>query len=323
MHVRKTRKEAEKCGLDKGNYHYWMLNFKQSQSASEARQRKQSILRPDSNNGNRTIIRRPKPPPEPDVNVEIIRIPPPRPRMPNYEAWLYYSDKGFRTEILVQPRRIVLDTNCFVRKLHLVQLLLTMVVEPFYIPVSVILELKGLSKGGYRTKEKERYGSVHDAETKEILIQSYETADKCKTALTYIAEHMEYFRIVTSTARELRVKSPFVRIMDDYFDPSMNNDDRILDTCKYLEAKDLEARSLDSPRRIYRKTLLVTGDRILRIKTYTLDIPSRPLSSILFWYTCHQFPRIHSAMLKKSKEDSHKAYQRRQQIRTDRKRGNP
>lgn len=163
----------------------------------------------------------------------------------------------------------------------------------------VILELRGLSRGGLTAKDLARFGNNADsAEAQEKLSRNKDVAEKCATALTFIENHMSYFYIVTSTGRNVPAKSPYDLIKDDYFDPNRTNDDRIVDVCKYLESRDAHSRSKDCQRRIYRKTVLVTGDRNLRIRISTMDIPTRPLISIILWLNWKLHPETYDAYLK-------------------------
>lgn len=150
----------------------------------------------------------------------------------------------------------------------------------------VVLELKGLSKGGLRTRYKERFSSQLDsAEAKEKLEQGNMTAEQCKIALEFINSNMKYFKVVTTTGRVLKLNTIYDRIQDDFYNPKESNDDRILETCRFIEGQDKDLRARDTPRRIFRNTVLLTGDRCLRIRTFVLDIPARDISSFLFWAT--------------------------------------
>lgn len=320
MKVRKFQSESEVGGFDGKMEQFWINEFKPNDLRLNPI--KVEKLNPDCNNANKIILKSPKS----RIDVQDISIPPPVPKFvlkskQNFKLWLKLSQKGFRTEIIVQPTKFVLDTNCFLgRALNYVKVLLSLVTKPLIIPVSVILELKGLSKGGLRTKEKLRFGSdtsKHEAQLK--IISNMSLAEHSKTALEFIAKNMDYFTIVTSTGRVLSIRSPYAFIRDDYFDPEMKNDDRILDTCKYLEDLNFSGRLLDNHRRIHRETVLLTGDRFLRIKTFAYAIPSRPITSLIFWFLCLQSPKLLERLRKKSKEYRRRLYMERQKKRESKK----
>ena len=146
------------------------------------------------------------------------------------------------------------------------------------------MELRGLSKGGLTNKQKKIYGSVDNPEAKDAVAKNEIVAEQCKLALKYIEYRMSSFQIVTSTGKLLRPKTLYEHLQDDYFNPEDSNDERILDSCKFLEYADYEARKMDTPTRVFRNTVLLTGDLILSGRTITLDIPTRRTGSFAQWF---------------------------------------
>lgn len=146
------------------------------------------------------------------------------------------------------------------------------------------MELRGLSRGGLTNKQKLIYGSVNNPEAKDVVAKNEIVAEQCKLALKYIEYRMSSFRIITSTGTFLRPRNLHVHLQDDYFNPEDSNDERILDSCKFLEYADLEARKMDTPTRVVRNTVLLTGDQILSARTITLDIPTRRTGSFAQWF---------------------------------------
>jgi len=127
---------------------------------------------------------------------------------------------------------------------------------------------------------------MYNPEVREMMIEGNETAAKVKEALEFISKNMKHFMIVTTTGRTLKVRSPYDRVQDEFFNPKETNDDRIIKTVKCIEVNDKSLRSLDNPRRIFRNTVLLTGDRCLRIRSFAEDIPGREIESVVFWIAC-------------------------------------
>jgi len=111
------------------------------------------------------------------------------------------------------------------------------------------------------------------------------TAQCAQEAMDFISDNMKYFRVVTVSGKEVKVKNlKDRRIRDDYYNPKEVNDDKILTTCQYAEIVDLKYRAKDTAHRLWRNTVLVTNDRCLRIKTTTsIDLPVREIRSFSFW----------------------------------------
>ncbi|CAG7828645.1 unnamed protein product [Allacma fusca] len=281
--VQWDKESKDSCGLRESDYQH--LVTKTSQKLLESHLLKQRKLRrPKSNNrtgdcNNGRFIIRPMKTSSSDSSRE-----PKRTRMPNYELWILMAEYGYPTELIVCPKRVVLDTNCLIRDLSIIEVLVPHLRYPFYLPVTVILELRGLSKGGLTNKQKKIYGTVNNPDAKEAIARNAIVAEQSKLALKFIEYRMSSFQVITSTGKYLQPLSPHEHIQDNYFNPEDTNDERILDSCKYLEYNDKDIRGLDTPTRVFRNTVLITGDQILGARTITLDIPTRRTGSFVQWY---------------------------------------
>lgn len=145
------------------------------------------------------------------------------------------------------------------------------------------MELKGLSKGGLKTREKEHFKDLNDPEAQRRIQKSNEVAENAKDALEFIESNIKYFRVVSNRGFIYKIKSIYNRVQEKSFDPSLRNDNRIMEACVYLELNDKIERQRDTPMRLYRKTILLTSDRGLRVKGITYEIPTIDIESMIFW----------------------------------------
>lgn len=154
----------------------------------------------------------------------------------------------------------------------------------------MVLELKGLSKGGMKRREKAHFTNLNSPEAREQIKLGNEVSYNAMDALELIEKYIRYVKFVTTRGRIFGVNSVYGKIVDENFDPSTRNDNRILETCVYLEANDKETRKLDSPLRLYRKTVLLTDDRGLRVKCTVHEIPTKELESFVVWVDNYKKP---------------------------------
>jgi hypothetical protein len=165
-----------------------------------------------------------------------------------------------------------------------VQIILRAHGKTLYIFFTVVKELKGLARGGLRTRHRKKYANDLDGEeATELKEVALVTSKKAKLAMDFINASIQRFQIVTTTGRVMKVRSLREKIDDEFFNPKETNDDRIMKTVKCIEVNDKALRRLDNPRRIFRNTVLVTGDRCLRIRSFAEDLPGREIESIVFW----------------------------------------
>jgi len=320
VRVKSAYTEREIGGLDTCHYHYWLQSFV---SHVEEADKPQRPKRGDVNNACRTIVRHRKSLPEESSTVAATAPIPPKVlvHQRTLKIWEYFAKEGFQTDIIIEPIHFVLDTNCFVRRLDMVKLLMTLTTRPLFIPVSVILELKGLARGGLRKKDQVRYGEdTRNADAQQKMLDGMILGDLCQVALDYITDNISYFRILTSTAVVLQVKTPHAFIQDKYFDPSDNNDNRILQSCRELQDQDYISKQKDTTRRIHRRTVLVSDDRGLRIRSSCCYyIPSCAIIALVAWLLCHHSTEFYESMRRSLSDGKRMQYQRQKEIRADKK----
>ncbi|CAL8137340.1 unnamed protein product [Orchesella dallaii] len=233
--------------------------------------------RPDCNNA-RIIVKKDLSP----ATDKKLRKYPKLPTSKVYELWSNLCAMGVKTEIVIRPVRVVLDTNCFIRHLEWVGCLLKLFPHPLYIPTAVVSELRGLARGLKPSRNNGKQLSLQEKQCR--MIDSMVIADQCSTALDYLNEHRYNFTVVNTSGRKVKMYN-FIKqkLFGDMLDVGVHNDEKILETCRQLEAKDESIRRIDTPFRIHRNTLLLTGDRSLRIRAYAADIPAREIQNLALW----------------------------------------
>ncbi|ODN02626.1 Telomerase-binding protein hypothetical proteinA [Orchesella cincta] len=198
-----------------------------------------------------------------------------------YELWSNLCAMGVRTDMLIQPLRVVLDTNCFIRNLEWVECLLKVYPGTLYLPTTVISELRGLGKGLKPSRSRCKPLSLQQNKTR--MIDSLVVAGQCSSALAFMKDQLHRFTVVTTKGKTLKMYNIMKQKIFDSMLDGVNNDEKILETCRQLEAQDEVTRRKDTPFRIYRNTVLLTADRSLRLRAYASDIPAREVHNFTLW----------------------------------------
>ncbi len=154
----------------------------------------------------------------------------------------------------------------------------------------MVLELKGLAKGGLRARYQEKYKGQTTSEALDRIKEGDATGYDAKEALELIEKNIQCFKLVTMRGRIFKVKSILTKIQDESFDPKVRNDNRILESCIYLEHNDKETRKLDTPYRLYRRTVLITDDRGLHVKGSVYQIPVKEIEPFVKWVGGYKKP---------------------------------
>lgn len=153
----------------------------------------------------------------------------------------------------------------------------------------VILELKGLKKGGLKSQDREKYGSdpsTFSTKTLELSQKGHETAEFARDALAFIQDNRRYFRLCTSGGLLAPIPNRLQdKVTDSDFDPKERFDSRILRGAIALEMRRNEwgLRGKESPLRLYRRTVILTGDLGLRVKAISHEVPTRDIEAFTFW----------------------------------------
>ncbi len=177
----------------------------------------------------------------------------------------------------VRPRLVVPDTNCFVDHLTEITRLASSGVFQVRIPLVVLNELDGLSRGAPAAK----YASQDHA----AMVQ--ESAGR---ALAYLRERPPNTKCLTSRGNV--IASLGVTTEEDGGE-GKKNDDLILDTCVSLASQQhqhqdsqqqrLGSSSSENMRHVYREVVLLTEDRNLRLKAHLMDVPVNKVTDFMRW----------------------------------------
>ncbi|KAK8771884.1 hypothetical protein V5799_024870 [Amblyomma americanum] len=182
------------------------------------------------------------------------------------------SKQAFILEI--RPRYLIPDTNSFIDHLPLVKKLVADGHFYVYVPIVVLNELHGLSRGGSRP------GTGYADHCGEV-------SSNARAALTYLEERFGQRepKLRTITLRGSLLDTINFRC-EDLGDYKGTNDDQILTCCQLLcrdRAEQAFPREPDAPLKLYRDTVLITEDRNLCIKALTHNVPVRDLPAFLRW----------------------------------------
>ncbi len=189
-------------------------------------------------------------------------------------------DEHVSVTLEVRPRIVVPDTNCFVDHLTEVTRLASSGSFQLRVPLVVLNELDGLSRGG---------GGGGGAQSKYASREHAERVqDSAKRAVAYLRDRPANTKCVTS--RGNLVASLGVTTEEDGGE-GKKNDDLILDTCVCLASSqqqqhDQQQQSRSSSERmrhVYREVVLLTEDRNLRLKAHLTDVPVNRIAGFMSW----------------------------------------
>ncbi|CAL8116203.1 unnamed protein product [Orchesella dallaii] len=238
------------------------------------------VTRPDSNNA-RVILKRKSSQLTPSKQSKL------SPNTTIYDLWSNLCAMDIKTELVILPLRLVLDTNCFINCLEWIKCLLKLFPRPLYVPTVVISELRGIASGGLRPGLRSRFKELSWEEMKPMMADNLTKANVCSAALDYLNQHPFNFIVVDTRGRKIKMKNfTWQRIVNGVGgdgDKGIPNDEKILETCRQMEAQNDKAREDDTPFRIHRNTVLLTGDRSLRVRAYAADIPARGIQNFTVW----------------------------------------
>ncbi|XP_071945196.1 telomerase-binding protein EST1A-like [Antedon mediterranea] len=171
----------------------------------------------------------------------------------------------------IAPIYLVADTNCFIDHLHVIQSLVETKRYTLVVPLVVINELDGLSKGGR-----------DDATSGHILaVQKNAT-----TAVEYLEDEFEkrnrHIRALTAQGNILQS----ISIRTEEASNKGNNDDLILNCCVFYcsdKARDYMPKEKDAPIYLRREVVLLTEDRNLRVKALNRNVPVKDIVNFSKW----------------------------------------
>uniref|UniRef100_A0A182PL14 PINc domain-containing protein n=1 Tax=Anopheles epiroticus TaxID=199890 RepID=A0A182PL14_9DIPT len=217
------------------------------------------------------------------------------------------SQSTIAVSIEVHPRFLVPDTNCFVDYLSAIELIAK--AHPLYqlmVPIIVINELQGLSKGVRNLSQKQQTAAcsavaeIPVPEQKQLALPSeaascgdtanstasifnhqhaVKVAEASKKALQFIKSRNPALKCVTTKGSILKTST--FTVEDDVGDLK-SNDDRILETALNLCRHQTE-ETRDGTRYITQDVVLLTTDRNLRVKAISNDLPVREIPDFIKW----------------------------------------
>ncbi|KAK4875117.1 hypothetical protein RN001_011539 [Aquatica leii] len=193
--------------------------------------------------------------------------------------------------IEIRPKILVPDTNCFIDYLSKIRAIVDAHVYTLMVPLVVLNELEGLTRGGKHPAPSSRPAT----DSNHIL----KVADSAKQALEYLGSRHNNIKCVTTKGTTLPTFT-FTVEEDSPSDSTLRNDDKILATClmlcknnkdQIMEGKDVEESLhandpkdiVGEPRKLFREVVLLTEDRNLRVKALARDLPVRELPDFLQW----------------------------------------
>ncbi|CAH1802167.1 unnamed protein product, partial [Owenia fusiformis] len=184
------------------------------------------------------------------------------------------SSRDHRIQITIRPVFLVPDTNCFIDHLATITAILNSKKYKLILPLVVLNELDGLSKGGNN--------SQYESQDHATMVQQEATK-----AVAYLEEQFEqrnpHIRALTSKGTTIDT----VAFRSEETDKTGNNDDLILSCCLHYcqdKARDFMPRP-DTGKRVQlqRDVVLLTDDRNLRLKAHTRNVPVRHIMSFSRW----------------------------------------
>ncbi|KRZ80831.1 Telomerase-binding protein EST1A [Trichinella papuae] len=169
------------------------------------------------------------------------------------------KEEEYDYELHIYPQRLVIDTNTFVDHLKLIIKLIKMKKYTILIPLVVFNELYGL-------------GKYHESD----WVQA-----QCTLAMKLIKEWLQddslHVRGVTTSGTLIKTFNFFNEATE-----KIQNDDKILHCCQMLinnKSVSSITASCAHPEIVHRDVVLLTDDRNLRLKAYSMCIPARTLQS--------------------------------------------
>ncbi|XP_050078429.1 telomerase-binding protein EST1A [Anopheles maculipalpis] len=209
------------------------------------------------------------------------------------------SQSTIAVTIEVRPRCLVPDTNCFVDYLPAIEMIAK--AHPLYqlmVPIIVINELEGLSKGVRHLVPKQQPSAVNEllspaSKTFAVptgppsgmdvslpsLQHAAKVAELSKKALHFIKSRNAALKCVTTKGSILKTSN--FTVEDDDGDLK-SNDDRILETALNLCRHSVKEKQVGT-RYLTVDVVLLTTDRNLRVKAISNDLPVRELPDFIKW----------------------------------------
>ncbi|XP_018574342.1 telomerase-binding protein EST1A isoform X2 [Anoplophora glabripennis] len=178
----------------------------------------------------------------------------------------------------VRPKYLVPDTNCFIDHLDGIRTIAQSHCYTLMVPIVVLSELEGLSRGGKAPTPDSR-SFLDPQHVKKV-------AESAKNALDFLRNRHASVKCVT-TKGAIIASTTFSTEDDATWDSSLRNDDKILTTCLVLckshKDKDQAQVPEGEPRHLVREVVLITEDRNLRVKAHARDVPVRELPDFMRW----------------------------------------
>ncbi|XP_023013335.2 uncharacterized protein isoform X1 [Leptinotarsa decemlineata] len=177
----------------------------------------------------------------------------------------------------VRPKYLVPDTNCFIDHLDGIQIIAQSHCYTLMVPIVVLSELEGLSRGGK--------APTPDSRTSLDPQHIIKVAGSAKNALDFLKTRHSSLKCVTTKGAVL-ASTAFSTEDDTTWDNSLTNDDKILTTCLVLckgHKTQPHETTEGEPRHLEREVVLLTDDRNLRVKAYARDVPVRELPDFMRW----------------------------------------
>ncbi|XP_076251691.1 smg6 nonsense mediated mRNA decay factor isoform X1 [Rhynchophorus ferrugineus] len=176
----------------------------------------------------------------------------------------------------IRPKYLVPDTNCFIDHLDSIQNMAKSHTYTVMVPIVVLSELEGLSKG--TPLRNIRGPALPNIEHVQKVAQA------SRLALDFLKKRHSAVKCVTTRGAVL-ASTTFSTEDDATWDGTVTNDDKILSTCLFLCKNSTTQQELKKgePRYLVREVVLLTEDRNLRVKAHARDVPVRALPDFLRW----------------------------------------
>ncbi|XP_049823827.1 uncharacterized protein LOC109600502 isoform X3 [Aethina tumida] len=200
------------------------------------------------------------------------------------------SQSVVSVHVEVRPKYLVPDTNCFVDHLTMISVIASSHSYSLMVPIVVLSELEGLSKGGKSPMPTTRKSP---ADPQHVL----KVAEAARKALDFLKNRHQSVKCVT-TKGAILASVAFTTEDDSTLDGGLTNDDKILATCLALCRNHREQPTGEgdgsqhvegaesgatAPRQLSREVVLLTDDRNLRVKAHARDVPVRELPDFVHW----------------------------------------
>jgi len=184
------------------------------------------------------------------------------------------SNRQAKLELEVRPLFLIPDTNCFIDHMTWLTKFLATKKYTLVVPLVVINELDGLSKGA----RAQQYDSPDHA----TMVQS-----RAGAAIGWLETEFQarnpHLRAQTSKGSVMDT----IAFRDEEADANAGiNDDIILSCCLHYckdNARDFMPKAKDEPVRLYRDVVLLTEDRNLRLKAHTCNVPVKDVPAFRKW----------------------------------------